>query len=79
MLWTDLSCTEIKDRLKDQGIEVSRRIVKNLLYKNHFKKRKIQRRRAMKQVANRNQQFERTVGGFVQSRHCLWHHRNAIL
>jgi hypothetical protein len=59
VLWTDLSCAEIQSRLKDQGFEVGRRIVKKLLYKHHFKKRKIQRRRAMKQVANRNEQFER--------------------
>lgn len=59
LLWTDLSCIEIRAKLKEQGIEVGRRIIKKLLYKHHFKKRKIQRRRSIKQVANRNEQFER--------------------
>ena len=54
-----MSCTEIKAQLKEQGFEVGRRIVKKLLYKHHFKKRKIQRRRTMKHVANRNEQFEK--------------------
>lgn len=58
-LWTDLSCTEIRDKLKEQGIDIGRRIIKKLLYKNHFKKRKIQKRRTMKSVANRNAQFEK--------------------
>lgn len=58
-LWTDLSCTEIRDKLREQGIDIGRRIVKKLLYKNHFKKRKIQKRRTMKHVANRNEQFEK--------------------
>ena len=59
MLWTDLSCTEIMDKLKDKGFAVGRRIVKKLLYKHHFKKRKIQRRRTIKVVENRNDQFEK--------------------
>lgn len=58
-LWTDLSCTEIRDKLKEKGIDIGRRIIKKLLYKNHFKKRKIQKRRTMKSVANRNEQFEK--------------------
>ena len=41
MLWTDLSCTEIRDKLKEKGFLVGTRIVKKLLYKNNFKKRKI--------------------------------------
>lgn len=59
VLWTDLSCTEIKNKLKSQGILVGNRIIKKLLYKNNFKKRKIQRRRTIKVVANRNEQFEK--------------------
>lgn len=59
VLWTDLSCTEIKDKLKEKGVKVGRRIIKKLLYKHHFKKRKIQRRRTLKHVENRNEQFEK--------------------
>ena len=54
-----MSCTEIRDKLKDQGILIGRRIIKTLLYKHHFKKRKIQRRRTIKRVENRNEQFEK--------------------
>lgn len=59
VLWTDLSCTEIKNKLKEQEILVGRRIIKKLLYKHHFKKRKIQRRRTIKAVENRNEQFQK--------------------
>lgn len=45
--------------MKEQGIVVGCRIVKQLLAKHHFKKRKIQRRRTIKRVANRNEQFEK--------------------
>jgi Rhodopirellula transposase DDE domain len=59
VLWTDLSCTEIKDKLKERGLFVGTRIIKKLLYKHNFKKRKIQRRTSIKKVANRNEQFEK--------------------
>jgi len=59
MLWTDLSCTEIREKLKYTGHLVGTRIVKKLLYKNNFKKRKIQRRLTLKVVENRNEQFEK--------------------
>ena len=58
-LWTDLSCTEIIDKLQVQGFFVGRKIVKKLLKKHHFKKRKIQRRRTIKVVRNRDNQFEK--------------------
>jgi hypothetical protein len=59
VFWTDLSCIEIRDKLREQGHIVGRRVVKQLLYKHHFKKRKIQKRRTIKQVARRNEQFEK--------------------
>jgi hypothetical protein len=59
LLWTDLSCTEIRDKLKDKGFLIGTRIVKKLLFKHHFKKRKIQRRRTLKVVEYRNEQFEK--------------------
>lgn len=43
--------------IKEKGFDVGRRIVKKLLYKHHFKKQKIQSRRTVKHVANRNEQF----------------------
>jgi hypothetical protein len=59
VIWTDLTCSEIREKLKDEGIIVGKQIVKNLLLKHRYKKRKIQRRRTIKQVVNRNEQFEK--------------------
>lgn len=44
--------------IKEKGFDAGRRIVKKLLYKHHFKKRKIQSLRTIKHVANRNEQLE---------------------
>ncbi len=59
IIWTDLSCTEIKEKLESQEIIVSRRIVKQLLSKNGYKKRKIIKRTAINISSNRNEQFEK--------------------
>ena len=57
--WTDLTVYEIRQRLKEKGFDVGKRIVKKLLFKHDYKKRKIQRRKTIKQVENRNEQFEK--------------------
>lgn len=59
VIWTDLSNYEIRQRLKVHGIDVGKSIVKKLLFKHGYKKRKIQRRRTLKNVENRNEQFEK--------------------
>ena len=59
VIWTDLSNYEIRQRLKAHGIDVGKSIVKKLLFKHGYKKRKIQRRRTLKTVENRNEQFEK--------------------
>ncbi len=59
VIWTDLSNLEIRQRLKEADIDVGKSIVKNLLFKHGYKKRKIQRRRTLKKVENRNEQFEK--------------------
>ena len=59
VLCTDLSIQEIRTRLEEKGIIVGKRIIKQLLFKNDYKKRKIQRRRTIKAVENRNEQFEK--------------------
>jgi len=38
--WTDLTCQQIADKLKESGIELSRKIVKKLFKKHGYKKRK---------------------------------------
>ena len=59
VIWTDLTNFEIKQRLNEQGIHVGKSIVKKLLFKHGYKKRKIQRRKTIKKVENRNEQFEK--------------------
>ena len=59
VIWTDLSNYDIRQRLKAQGINVGKSIVKKLLSKHGYKKRKIQRRLTLKNVENRNEQFEK--------------------
>ena len=44
---------------KKKGFDVGKSIVKKLLFKHDYKKRKIQRRKTIKQVENRNEQFEK--------------------
>lgn len=58
VIWTDLSCTEIIERLNIQGIVVGRRVVKRLLKKHEYKKRKIMKRLSIGETTYRNEQFE---------------------
>jgi hypothetical protein len=57
--WTDLTVHEIRQCLKEQGFDVGKRIIKKLLFKHDYKKRKIQRKKTIKEVENRNEQFEK--------------------
>ncbi len=45
--------------MEEKGIIVGKKIIKQLLFNNDYKKRKIQRRRTIKVVENRNEQFEK--------------------
>jgi Rhodopirellula transposase DDE domain len=45
--------------MSKRGFSIGKRITKDLLYKHNFKKRKIQKRRTIKQVANRDEQFKK--------------------
>jgi len=57
--WTDLTLGEIVMALReDHGIRVSKWVVRRLLKKHDYRRRKAQKKRTMKQVANRNAQFE---------------------
>ncbi len=57
--WTNLSVKEIGKRLKERGIEVSRNIVRKLLKKHDYRKRKALKKKATGQSKNRDEQFER--------------------
>ena len=57
--WTNLSVEAIKKRLKEAGIVVSRNIVRKLLKKHDYVKRKALKKKAAGGHVNRNAQFER--------------------
>jgi len=57
--WTHLSLKEIGQRLHQRGIEVSRNIVKQLLKKHGYRKRKALKKKATGSTKGRNEQFER--------------------
>ncbi len=57
--WTNLTHAEIAQHLNDDhGIVVSETVVRQLLKKHDFVRRKAQKKRTMKSVADRNEQFE---------------------
>lgn len=59
VLWTNLSRAKIAELLHQKyEIKVSTTVIKQLLKKHNFRRRKAQKRRTMKQVALRNEQFE---------------------
>ena len=56
--WTDLTCEKIKSLLNKEGFKVSRNIVRKLLKKHGYVKRKALKKKAAKETENRNDQFE---------------------
>lgn len=55
--WTNLTQQEIADRLREQGIEVSVTVVKQLLDKHDFVRRKAQKRKSTGEFEDRDKQF----------------------
>ncbi len=55
--WTDLSVREIAERLLQAGIKVSRNIVRQLLKKHDYVKRKARKSVAIGKSEKRNEQF----------------------
>ena len=57
--WTDLTVDQIAQLLHtDHGIHVSKSVVRKLLHKHHYRRRKAQKRQTMKAVKHRNEQFD---------------------
>ncbi len=56
--WTNLSCSDIADLLATKGFKVSRNIIRKLLKKHGYVKRKALKKSTGAHV-NRNAQFER--------------------
>ena len=57
--WTNLRPWEIVQRLAERyELEVSRTVVRKLLHKHHYRRRKALKKQTLKQVLHRNEQFE---------------------
>ena len=57
--WTNLTLGEIVKALReDHAIRVSQFVVRKLLKKHNYRRRKAQKKRTMKEVEHRNEQFE---------------------
>jgi hypothetical protein len=57
--WTDLSVKEMVQLLRDDHeIPVSKSVVRKLLKKHNYRRRKAQKKQTMKRVPKRNEQFE---------------------
>lgn len=59
IIWTNLTQKEIAALLfEEYGIDVSKTVISKLLKKHNYKRRKVQKKQTMKEVGNRNEQFE---------------------
>ena len=56
--WTNLSRHEIADLLKSDGVDVSVKVVDQLLRRHNYRKRKAQKRLSSQEHPERNEQFE---------------------
>ena len=57
--WTNLNHQQIADQLEEKhGVVVSRKVIRRLLKKHDFRRRKAKKSKTMKNVENRNEQFE---------------------
>jgi len=58
IVWTDLTPQEIAKKLEqDHQVKVSKSVVNKLLKKHNYRRRKAQKKKTMKSVAYRNEQF----------------------
>ncbi len=59
MFWTNLTRKEISEKMKEKGINISVTVVKQLLKKHNYVKRKQQKKKTMKYCEGRNEQFKK--------------------
>jgi hypothetical protein len=59
--WTNLSLKEISKAFESKGMNISPHVVKQLLKKHGFVKRKMQKAATMKDCKDRNEQFEKIL------------------
>ena len=58
VFWTNLTHKEIANKMKEKDVNISVTVVKQLLKKHKYVKRKMQKKTTMKECKNRNEQFE---------------------
>ncbi len=59
VLWTDLQPAEIAELLYvESGLKVSKTVIRKLLKKHNYRRRKAQKKQTVKKVPHRNEQFE---------------------
>jgi competence protein ComGC len=58
VLWTNLTLIKVQEKLKSHSISVSCPVIKKLLKMCGYVKRKMQKCKTLKEVENRNEQFE---------------------
>ena len=58
VLWTNLTLKQIQEKLQSYSILISCPVIKNVLTLCHFVKRKMRKCKSLKEVENRNEQFE---------------------
>lgn len=59
LFWTNLTQKEISERMKEKGINISVTVVKQLLKKHGYVKRKQQKKKTMKSSEGRDEQFRK--------------------
>jgi len=59
LFWTNLTQKEISEKIKERGINISVTVVKQLLKKHGYVKRRQQKKKTMKSCEGRNEQFRK--------------------
>ena len=68
--WLKLTRAEVSEKMQENGVTVSRNIVRKLMKKHNLKKRKMQRKRPIGKSADREEQFKNIIAEkekFMQS------------
>jgi transposase len=69
VIWTDLTPQEIAERLEqDYQVKVSKSVVRKLLKKHQFRRRKAQKKQTLKSVPHRDAQFGRIAAFLAEYR-----------
>jgi transposase len=69
VVWTDLTPQEIAERLEqDHQTKVSKSVIRKLLKKHHFRRRKAQKKQTLKSVPQRDAQFRKIAALMAEYR-----------